>query len=319
MNKKRKVLHYRRAVFPSVEEATPHSLEVYLRNAHKKLKNVEDRRIQFPTKILEGTHFKDASPNGFYIHFTSYTPGDKTSIINITTGVPEGKVNTTTAPKDSEFMDGDVMLFVKKNHVLICSTSLHENQTEQYLRKLLEAAGSKKRAKHVTLRKIGNIDKIRLIMAQGVKAVGIDASLYHASIMRLNRDTATTRKNILFSVSTAIADLFAKDQEIKDAKLSENINTEVLFSLDGRKKREFIAERQLRTLANTILAESDKSEESGFFILTKNNDKITAENIAIKKHVTLDSFGKTVFHQDAWDALANYMTDLEEGNIIENN
>jgi hypothetical protein len=54
----------------------------------------------------------------------------------------------------------------------------------------------------------------------------------------------------------------------------------------------------------------------GFCILTKKGSLIKAGEIAVKKRIRMEPFGKTVFPKEALEAMKGYMKELRDDGIL---
>lgn len=206
-------------------------------------------------------------------------------------------------------MDGDMMVLVADNHVLICSSSLHEKTFTDYLNKLLIDAGFLVEDE-ILLTRVADIDKTKLL-AQGIKEVHLNSSLFEASIDHAKRK-AVSRK-IVGGVMDELMAIFEKDKNLSEIMDEENLSAEVVFKFDSRKKGGEVAKARLQKLAEVAAADDD---ESAVFI-TMNGNKIRGSDVSLKKAVNIKLQGKSVFYDDAFKELRTYYLELDGEGLLE--
>jgi len=307
---KTKTLTYRRAVFMS-EADQIQSLEKYLIQAHQKRPSIELRTFTTPGHpTVECRNFFD-SGKGIFLHLASYNPGEKASILKKLRGVNTGDIDTASPPDGTEFMDGDLMVFVIDNHVFLCATNIHEKKAETYMINIIESAKCPSEASKFGLSKVGDIDKLKVLQKQGVKAVHLDASIYDATIAHSERTTLSSRLSGGFM--DQLRALIKKDMPDIEIEKAENLIAHIVLTYDSRKKKVSIGRSALENMAKQMV---DDNEE-GFMIETLGGEKIRQDQITVRKKVKLPGYGKSVLRQDAWRALQEYHLELQAGGILE--
>lgn len=309
MTERLKTLTYRRAHF--LEDGKG-PLESYLVEAHKRLPNIENRTIADDGhNVLECRDFNHKHGTGAFLHIAAYTPGEHASVVPRIKGVSAGALQTAAPPDGCEFMDGDVMVFVSGNHVIFCSSSLHEKQAERYLTRIVELANIDVHAENFSLSKVANVNKIKLLKNQGVKSINLNASLYSATLDHLER--TTVNKRLTGGIAEQILAIFGKDKNDKDLEDAENLSVSLKLSFDSRKKGASFGREKLESLANMLVNEDD----DGFTIETLSGEKVKSDDITLRKKISMLKFGKTVYCNDAWKELENYYLELKSGGLLE--
>jgi hypothetical protein len=304
-----KMLSYRRADF-IVDGNGP--LETYLIEAHKKFPNIEHRTIQEENNlVLECRNFIIKPRVAIFLHIAAYTPGEPASVVPKIQGVSSGDLGIAVPPDGCEFMDGDSMALVAGNHVILCSSFLHESQTERYMCRIVEKAALCQHAENFKLSKVADIDKVALIKNQGVKSISFDASLQSASLDHLER--TTLNKRLVGGVADQLLALIKKDDDGLDLDKAENLSVKLSLSFDMRKKDYTFGREKLEGMADTLIGEND----AGFSIETLSGQSIKGDDIVLRKKITLPKHGKTVYCKDAWAEMENYYLELKEGGLLE--
>jgi len=307
---KQKVLTYRRAeyLYPQPEGMT---LQHYLVQAHSQFPNIDQRRISlFGRPELEGRNFS-AKKSLFLLHIAAYTPGEQASVVSKLQGVKGGDVETTPPPSDCEFMDGDIMALVSGNHVILCSSNLHERSAETYMTTIIERANINENAAKFSLSKVAKTDKVELIKRQGVKSISLDANLYNATLEYSERKTLS--KKISGNLGGVLSSIFGKDTEGIDLEFAQNLSVRVILSLDQKKRGPVITGQKLNSVASEMLDDNDE----GFSITTKGGETIRPNDVVLRKKIKLPRHGKTVYCSSAWDAMETYLSELQAGGLLE--
>jgi hypothetical protein len=203
------------------------------------------------------------------------------------------------------------MFFVDGNNVIICASNLHEKKVEFYLSKYFELAKLDNITSAFSLKKIANVDKVKLIKSQGVKSISMDLSLYEASMEHIERKSISTR--LLGRAWDEFKTFFLKDTGDTDIDSLENLTARLVLSYDGRKKDIKIGRSRLEDVAKTMVEEEDE----GVIIETVEGQKIKGNDIALKKFVNINKDGKSVWYDQAWDELKIYHSELTTGGYLE--
>src|SRR5262249_13668434 len=149
-DKKEKMISYRRAVW--VDGVKGLTLEKCLREAHKNLKTIEERTI-----IQHGQHKKsvkprDGSSGGMFLHITVETPGEYASVVpKAAPGASELDLTVAMPPADGEWLDGDAFLFVRHDHLCMCTTGLRDAAVAAFIYEFFKKAGVRKDSDKFTL------------------------------------------------------------------------------------------------------------------------------------------------------------------------
>lgn len=285
-----------------------------LRFIHRRLRNVEERRVGGANGWLEGRNFSDGGADGVYVHIASYTPGDQMSVVPMVQGVPNAGLGVVGAPEGSEFMDGDLMVKVIGDDVFLCRSGLHENSFYNYVAQVAQRAGLPPASHSFHLMKRADVSKLRLIADEGVKSVRLNASAYAATIEREHRTAAQT---VLDTVSEAFMSIAGREPSLMEVSEDEHLSVEVGFKFDRRKSRAY-DQRRIVSLAQAVVRETGDDDDEGFEIETLRGKRFRQSQILLAKKVSIEAFGKTVLHTAAWRALDDFCEELERrGALVE--
>ncbi|WP_339897882.1 hypothetical protein [uncultured Gilvimarinus sp.] len=308
---KNKKFYYRRAKWSAQEKIT---LEDILVDAHEQLGTVGKRSFSVGSGAeITGAAFK--VDNGLYLQIASYVPDESTSIIDKSKRSKQSTVSAQAAPDGKDYIDGDVFVYIKGNHVILCPSGIREQVAETYILNILRAVDKKDIAKTFELDKVAKTNKLRMIKEEGVKEIDLNTSLYEASLIHLNRNNPKVS-----SIKKAIADqviaIFGKDKDLNEIKEKENVNVGVSLKYDGRAARshqkdpEFgvSGKKRLERTAEQIISEfeSESENENGFTIVTNAGNKITSDEIRVSDSFRVDVLGKSLSQSSAWKKLKEY-------------
>ncbi|MBS3648152.1 hypothetical protein KEU06_05865 [Pseudaminobacter sp. 19-2017] len=303
-----KTVVYRRAVWVDGHDPKK-TLEYYLRVAHRKLPKIGNRKfVRSDGQIIKGNKPKDNPGGGLLLHLVAGTPGDHASTVPAgDDDLEEFEVGITPAPAKKDYMDGDVFALVRNDHVFLCSTVLRDASFSTYCRELFKRAGINDGADKFELQNVGNVDKVKLIKAQGVKAVEMRATLYEASTSYIGR-----KDDAAGAVGAAFKHLKALFGGAVPVDL-ENVSVSLSLSFDTRKKDGRISgDKLMRKLANDVVDD----EEDDYVIVTGNNQRISQKEVFVRQKVTIDRHGKSVLRDSAWESLRKFESDLKKSGMM---
>lgn len=312
MGAKKKTLSYRLAEFAAPVDRT---LEQYIDQAHSIFTNVSQRRVQFQTKpTLECRQHRQATNIGILLHIAAYTPGVEASVVPRVRETDIGVIQTAPPPENCEFMDGDLMVLISGNNVLLCATSLHEMSATRYLSGIIQQAGLGEEAAAFGLTRKANVDKVRLIQRQGVASINLNVSLYDATMMHLERtiERTTVREKLTDAISREVYALIRRDQNPEEIAAAENVTAHLTLTYDRRNKLE-VGRREVESLAGKLL----EDEDVGYSIKTKHGERISENDISLRKSVSLPIHGQSVYCADAWRELQIYFNELRRDGLLE--
>ena len=171
----------------------------------------------------------------------------------------------------------------------------------------------------MSIKKIANADKAKVLQKEGVKKVVLNSALYDASL--LPDDTDQAYNTILARVAEAAKAVIYRDKQLSEIRKHENLNVQVSLSFDGatatRKKDDSYGEEgreRLFGLGNELVNDDDAED---FVIYTNGNKTIKSSEINIKETVDLPKYGKTVQQSEAWSALLSYHDSLKALGVLE--
>ncbi len=308
--KREKTLSYRRAEWlAGIPKGT--TLESCLKAAHSILKTVEERTI-----IRDGgQHVKAIGKlaprdGGIFLHIVADTPGEEASVVPKTKrGTEELEVATAPAPTDAEFMDGDAFLYVKDDHICLCTTGIRDGAVRQFLYEFFAKAKLGDHANKFELLKTPNVDKLRMMRTQGVKEIALKASVFEASAMYDKRKN--TAGGLLRTLTKHLQAILQEELE----EIDDSLRVQIIIKTDSRSRKNLkVGERRIESLAANVVQNAETDDD--FEIVTGNGQTIKQHEVFLSETVQIDSLAKSVKRKDAWDHLEAYFRRLKASGAL---
>jgi hypothetical protein len=314
--KREKTLSYRRAEWIIVTDLT---LEKCLRDAYKARKNIGDRALFVGEQCVKTVKTRDVQAGGLLVHITSETPGEAASV------VPKADPKTTELDLKSErpvaegeWLNGDAFLFVKGDHVCMCSTELRDGAIHQYLFELFKKSKLPEDTVKFELLKVADMSKIKMLHKQGVKELEIRATMYKASADYEKRKGNAT--GLPGFVAKQVRALIGKPNDVTPDGLRVflSIRTDRRFG----QKALALGESRIEALAADVVKNQPKDGDKDkkyydYVIKTGTGQRITPDEVFMKSTVAIDADGKTVRCDKVWKELTKFFDDLEESGALE--
>ena len=308
-NYREKTLSYRRA-----EWLTPGvlTLERCIRDAHLKLQTIAERTIVYGAHHVRSAKMKSVTSGGILMHITAEIPGDSTSVVpKISDRSSEFDLGTARPPSGGEWLTGDAFLYVRDDHVCMCTTDIHDGAVRYFLQLLFEKSKLRKDSTRFSLEKVADISKVKLLHRQGVKELELRATLFKATA------SYAKRKNAVVGVTGAIGKHLKAVAGKPNDVTKDALRVELVLKVDRRLGQRNIAvgEKQIEFLAANVLQNRDKDDE--FVIVTGTGERITRDEIFVRSKVRIESDGKTVNCDKAWEELLEFFGRLYDTGVLE--
>lgn len=303
--KAHRTLNYRRCQFLEHDPTKP-TLQSYAHEALKRLSAIKDRSLDTATRTLEVDDWLPHNTDGLYLHLTGYTPDAKTALTSKDKSGQRNRMDTDKAKDGYDFVEGDSNILIRGNHLVFCSTVLHETTIAKYLKALF--AASLDEADHAiafSLEKIAKVSQVQMIKDQGIKRIILDSSIYEASMREMD---ASTRWNLLGS-------MVKSNPTLAECQQDESLSARLVLS-KGKKDMP-ITQQRLTKIGQSIIEEDEG--EGGWTIVTKYDQTIRSGEIMIKESRAFEPYGNTIFQADARTELLAFMNELDAQGILDNN
>ena len=309
-SKREKSVSYRRAEW--FAEASGLTLEKCIRDANKALTTVEARTINRGGQHTSIAKAQDASSGGLYLHITADTPGEAASVVpKAKTGATVVDLKTEKPPPGTEWLDGDAFLYLRDDHVCMCSTGIRDGAVSWFLHELFKKAQLRKDAIRFELMKAADISKLKLLHSQGVRELEIRATLYKATAEYEKRKAQVTGTLGLIGRHTRRAFL-NKPYDVT----ADGLRVMLTLKADKRFAKDFsVGQKRIEALATDVVRNTEDHDE--YVIITKTGQKISPKEIFMSSKVSIDSKGKTVDRDKAWAECSQFFSVLTASGVIE--
>ncbi len=319
-----KRLMYRRASWTNQEKRT---LEDLLKKCHDTFKTTAQRTVAGPYgSELQCAKYMIKKDIGLLFQIASYVPGQPTSAIEESSqSTTVSGITEVPAPVGNNFLDGDVFVLINGNNVIVLQSGVRESAALNYFEKMLNKKGDTEAAISLEFHGIAKEDKVKMIKNQGVKSIELNASLYEASLMHLERKAGKKRETRVLDLPGTVAEtlkrVFAKDKSLKEITEKENVNIKLSISFDGKeamrkenkKDAAFgaVGKSRLEKASELIVKESIDGGCEGFTIVTGDNNRIRPEEIVVSDNYKVKTFGNSLDQDDAFEKLQDYFAQLQ--------
>jgi hypothetical protein len=287
-------------------------LESCLKDANNKLKTIEDRTIVRDSGQCVRS-LKKLAPRdgGIFLHITADTPGEQASVVpKPKKGEEETEVGTAAAPAGVEFMDGDAFLYVNGDHVCLCSTGMRDGAVRQFLYDFFDKAELGAHSNRFDLLKVANVNKLKMLHSQGVKQIDLRASLYQATTQY------EKRKSQAFGLLRQAARHINAILGAEPGDIDDSLRVSITIKTDERVRKHLkLGATRIEKLAVDVVENEEDIDD--YVIETNSGQKIGANEIYVKEVRLIDSLGKSVKRQKAWDELIEFYGSLKKIGALE--
>lgn len=309
MDKIKKTLEYRRASFNTKNGQV---LEDLVRNAWGQFGTHVERTVDIGDgRSYSGLRASNGLYTGFAIHCGRFT--DNQSMGTIPQAPSRAAaVGVCPPPAGENFLDFDLMAYIKGNEVICLSCGVNASRLTVYLRELIKKASLEDQAGEFILNKVSDYDKISLIKEHGVKKIDLGLSVSDALADRLV--DYSPRKGNVQSFKHAATDIvrsvFHQYEPLKELQKSDEEIFKVTIDVMGRNVEP--ARQDISEFAKKIV---DDEEIESFAIHLKDGSIIRSDEMSVKKSVMIEALAKSVDVHNAWKEMDTYMDEVERDQI----
>lgn len=310
---KKKILTYRRADWLEDLTANVH-FESFVRQALSKLTTVGQTSIKRDNgQILTCVAKLPKSHGGIFLHISAATPGEQASVISNRKldEVETIDLGTIEAPDGNDFVDGDVFIFVRQNNVCVCSTGIHDGTIGYYFYRLFAKAQLNEKSGKFLLRNVADLEKIKFLHDHPIKSITLNAALFQASSTRA-KDSQRAR-GVVSAVGKHVNAVFGKENDVTN----DSLMVELTIKTDGRIRKHLgLGQKKLEQFAVDLVKNQEANDD--FVIITRDNQRITPNELRIQKLVEVPAKAKSVDRDEAWKVLIEFYNDLCDTGAVEN-
>jgi hypothetical protein len=242
---------------------------------------------------------------------TADTPGEYASVVpKAAPDDSELDLQTASPPGDGEWLDGDAFLYVRQNHLCLCTTVMRDAAIAAFIYSLFRKAALRQDATRFQLLKVADVSKLRLLQRQGVKEVVIKATMFQATA------DYEKRRAHAYGILGAAAKQFKVFIKKPNDYTRDGLQVALSIKSDHRFTKNFkVGEARIEDVAVDILKHVEELDD--FMIITKADQKIGPKEIFMRTTVWIDGEGKTVDRDKAWRELSAFYKRLHESGLLE--
>ena len=151
---------------------------------------------------------------------------------------------------------------------------------------------------------------LKMLKKDGVKQIWLGAALYQATAQYEDR------KNRTAGALRALANHLKKVVGSEHEEVDDSLRVAIVIKTDERSRKHLkLGEQRIETMAEDVVKNYDEHDD--FEIETSSGQRIRAEEIFISESVLLDTYGKSVKVQKAWDSLSAFYGRLKKSGALE--
>lgn len=241
-----------------------------------------------------------------HLHIASHNPGEEASTVT-KDAQEEGDLQRAPAPPGQDYLDGDAMMLINGNDVIVCVSDVSEPAVTAYLRDLIQKAG-RAESNNFDLRRTANPATMRTLIRDGVKSVNLNVSAFSATLPLAFNEGAAIGDQIRAGLNAVLATLVGGDRTPADLEREANLQT--FIELKARGNNELGLAAAARTAENVL-----DSFHEGYEIVTKTGVRITPLEISVREQARFAANGTTVDHSDVWDHMDGFFARLIAADI----
>jgi hypothetical protein len=268
--------------------------------------DVPSTSIVRPDGTVWDIRHRRVGDNQVHLHIASHNPGEEASTVT-KDAKEEGDLQRAPAPPGQDYLDGDAMMLINGDDVIVCVSDVSEPAVTAYLRDLMEKGG-RSESNNFELRRTANPATLRTLVRDGVKSVNLNVSAFSATLPLAFNDSVTVADRIRAGLNAALSTLIGGDRSPADLEREANLQT--FIELKARGNNELGLAAAARTAENVL-----DSFQEGYEIVTRTGVRITPSEISVREQARFAANGTTVDHGDVWDHMDGFFARLLDADI----
>lgn len=275
------------------------------------LPHIADTEVNFADEVIRIQRRADQDKRD-YLHIVNYAPGEKSSTLTPSIRKTDDNEVGHAPPAGKEYKKGEAFIVIKNSDILFCSNGLTYQKVELYLHRLFQDTNvSTERFK---LKPASNLDKIKLLRAQGVKSVRLNISAFKLSLPAKKK--ASWLGRTLAPIAAEFTALAGKDRSRSEEKALEDMIVSIEVGLDGNSRATNDAKDTVTDLAAEVL-DNELDNIDSFVIMTRDNTPITSESIKLHTDFKVSKSDTSIDFGETWRAMEAYFNRLTTDNLLE--
>lgn len=306
-----KTLEYRRARWLAGEQ----NFENHVRQAWARFPTqVERAIIRRDGAAVTGARCRDDASRGFAVHCVRYVDRQGVGTIPM---LPANEIDLgERQPDENEnFLNAGFVALIRRNDVICLDCGRNAGSLRNYFVELFRKAGMSEESRQFELARIGNPNRLALIERIGVRSIDLTVDISSATAENITESAGGVGiwESFRRGVGSTINALTARDDDLTDLRRSERGT--VKMSINVKRGDLEIVKHSLDRLAGDV---SEDDEAENFVInLRDNKTRITPSDMSIRKGVRLEAQANSVSVTQAWDAMGQYLTELDANGEIQ--
>lgn len=248
------------------------------------------------------------------LHMVRWTVGEAITLVTHAANGGRAGLDTQGPPPNSEFLDGDAMVLLKDDHVLMMpSPGFSGKAIERYIRDLLDRA-----VKDGTIPDDPALPEFEIvpvvnpivaaqIRREGVKMIELGLGSYRETVRSVAHDFGVKAR-----VWEIVSSLMTREQRSDLLESSADVTGKLVITM--RRKRGVLEAAELVPLAESV---SESEGDDDVVLETYEGRKVRRGSIVLQKRVELAKYGKTVLHGAAWEAMVDYFRELARDGLLQ--
>lgn len=219
-------------------------------------------------------------------------------------------------PAGHSFLSREAFIYINRHHVLLCSHGLRAGSVASYLQALSQKLHNDNESLPLLAMEfhaVANFNKLNMIQEHGVKYISLNATAHELSINNLYQGSQTPLARNL----QRLTNLFNRELTEGEREAMEEVQAGIWLKLKGNSRASVEARQLMKQQAEAVVRDEDI--DNGFFIETQDGQKIEPNDVKLSKPVRLTQYeqANTLLFDDAFKALLEYFSELNENNLIE--
>ena len=265
-----------------------------------------DTKLPLGDGHAEVRHRRDTDPARVCLHIARWTDGEEASVVPHPPGQADADLTTASPPPDTDYLDGDGMVFVSDDNVLMMASGMTARSMERYLRSLLEKAARDRvvatGVDDFELIPVADTEVAEQIRRDGVKHIRLGLGTYREAVGGI----ASYRDGVRARIWGTLSGLLTRDQESELLEASADVVGTLVLTM-RRRGRADLDVADMVPLAEGV---TDSEGDDEVVLETHAGQFVRRGQIIVRKKVDIDAHGKTVSYGQAWDEMVDYLREL---------
>lgn len=242
---------------------------------------------------------RSGNQDALLLHIVAYVPGEQASTVPLADDATD--LGRASPPEDQEFLEGDAMMLIVGDEVVLCVSAVQERSLTDYVRLLLSKSGFDTQSKQFSLSKHANREVIDQLLKEGVRKVRLNVTAPEVSAV-LPFGGSWGRLSAMAEMALGLVrGLAGSDRSDQELDRLTGLRSYVEIRADN----EHLGDAT--KIAQNVL----DNIEGDYEIVTNRGIRITPSEIALKEKVSFTADGKTVVYSEVWIKMKEFYERLK--------